>query len=68
MPRTTDRPERLYLRVTGPLRTVLEEVAAEDGRTLSDLSRKILLDFAANYLARRDFATKRPAKRARAAA
>ena len=44
MPRTTDRPERLYLRVTEPLRAELEQIAAEDGRTLTDLARWVLRD------------------------
>jgi hypothetical protein len=51
MPRTTDRPERLYLRVTEPLRAELEQVAAEDGRTLDDLARWVLRDFLIRRLA-----------------
>jgi hypothetical protein len=51
MPRTTDRPERLYLRVTEPLRAELEQVAAEEGRTLCDLARWVLRDFIARRLA-----------------
>jgi hypothetical protein len=51
MPRTTDRPERLYLRVTDPLRAELEQAAAEDGRTLADLARWVLRDFLIRRLA-----------------
>lgn len=51
MPRTTDRPERLYLRVTEPLRSELAQAAAEDGRTLADLARWVLRDFIARRLA-----------------
>jgi hypothetical protein len=53
LPRKTDRPERLYLRVTEPLRTELEEAAREDGRCLADLARHILRDWIIDRLASR---------------
>jgi hypothetical protein len=50
MPRTTDRPSRLYLRVTELLETELEEEARRDGRCLADLARQILMSWMADRM------------------
>jgi hypothetical protein len=43
----TVREEQLVVRVAGPLRQQLETAAQQDGRTLSSMVRRILLDWAA---------------------
>jgi uncharacterized protein (DUF1778 family) len=45
------RDDQINVRVSRPLRAVLEEAASADERVLSDLVRKLLIEFAAKYLA-----------------
>lgn len=47
------RDQQLNIRVSGPLRQVLEQAAAADERRMSDLVRRLLIDFAAKHLAER---------------
>ena len=42
------------IRVSPPLRRELEAAAAEDGRSLSDLVRRVLVNFAEQRLAARE--------------
>lgn len=47
------RDQMIVVRVATPLRSELEAAAVEEGRTLSNLVRKILIDHASERLAGR---------------
>ena len=47
------RDDQINVRVSRPLRAVLEDAASADERLLSDLVRKVLIEFAAKHLAAR---------------
>jgi hypothetical protein len=49
----TVREDQLVIRVAGPLRQVLENAAQQDGRTLSSMVRRILVDFVATQISDR---------------
>lgn len=50
------RDEQLVIRVAARLRRELEIAAAEEGRELSDLTRRVLMDFAEKRFAEREAA------------
>jgi hypothetical protein len=54
MPRSTCQPKHVMLRLSEPLRDELAHAAAEDCRPLADFIRRLLLDFAAKRMARRE--------------
>jgi uncharacterized protein (DUF1778 family) len=47
------RDEQINIRVSRPLRAALEDAASADERLLSDLVRKVLIEFAAKRIAER---------------
>jgi predicted HicB family RNase H-like nuclease len=47
IPNMKRRDDQITLRLAGSLRAELERAAAEDGRSLSNLIRAVLADFAA---------------------
>ena len=53
---TKTRDGRIIVRVAMPLRDVLESEATADGRNLSSLIRKILIDHAARQIVARETA------------
>lgn len=53
MPRL-NRDARVAIRIAEPLREVLESEASDDGRNLSDLIRKLLIDHCARRIVARE--------------
>jgi uncharacterized protein (DUF1778 family) len=47
------RDDQINVRVSRPLREVLEAAASADERVLSDLVRRVLIEYAAKHLASR---------------
>ena len=50
----TVRGEQIVIRISGPLRAELEQLADLDRRPLASLVRKVLVDFATQHVAERD--------------
>ncbi len=50
----TVRGEQIVIRISGPLRAELEQLADQDRRPLASLVRKVLVDFATQRVAERD--------------
>ena len=50
----TVRAEQIVIRISGPLRAELEQLADLDRRPLASLVRKVLVDFATQRVAERD--------------
>ena len=50
----TVRGEQIVIRISGPLRAELEQLADLDRRPLASLVRKVLVDFATQRVAERD--------------
>jgi uncharacterized protein (DUF1778 family) len=53
MPRT-DRDEKITVRIAEPLRAELEAAAGAEGRTLSDVARRALVEFASRRIVDRE--------------
>jgi uncharacterized protein (DUF1778 family) len=47
------RDDQINIRISRPLREVLEDAASADERGFSDLVRRVLIDYAAKHLASR---------------
>jgi hypothetical protein len=50
------RDQQIVVRIAAPLRTELEAAADDEARTLGDLVRRVLIDFAERRLAEREAA------------
>jgi uncharacterized protein (DUF1778 family) len=49
----TGRDKRIIVRVAGPLRDVIEAAADADGRTVSSMVRRVLIQWASDRIANR---------------